>query len=464
MADSTFASSSKRPRMSSVSSTKNPMEGFFTFADEQAIKITVYPKPTLDNFSLSEYLAEYKGMVKAKRAIHMGERCEELAQECYLIALDELEASTYNTRLHGEVCKRLEQLDVALPDKTEWKRGADQKAKREISELHKRITETKSGNLLVACRDAHKELAELYAKMGNTEEALRVLQNGREFCGGAKEHGDLHFCAAEVTQTAFRWLQTSTFVQRAFSSLAAKQGKTWIHGNVLLVQAGFGDSRWSDVARSLSDLDITESDAAAVFELGTVTAKDLALYATLAALIAFKRNEIKEKLINNLRFGKFFESMPECLALLKDHHNSKYTNMIAGLDKILSFCVLDPVIGPHASKIRSLIIENTVVLYSQPYVSANLETMARALRFDSVSSLEKVLVKLITSKRISARIDNVAGYLFKYKVDPRDEALQSIEKMYKTFNTQVDVMKARIQFLEEESGRGSIGSRSVRGR
>ncbi|KAJ1796586.1 hypothetical protein LPJ59_003657 [Coemansia sp. RSA 2399] len=442
--------------MSNPTSTRPLHSRNFTYGSDSGTQPKVFPPPTLGSFSLHGYLEGYKGAAKVRRGIYVAEHCHELSTESYMAALDELEASTYNTKLHAEVSKRLGQLGVSVVTGSgEWKRSADQMAMRENSELQKEIAEAKSGNLVSVCQRAHKGLADLYAKMGNTEEAFRVLQSAREFSGDATDHVDLQVSAARIAQSTFRWMQVSTFVQRAFTGATAKQGTIWLEGTVIQMQASFGDSKWHDVAKGLSQLSISESDAPKVFEAGNVTQRDIALYATLSALMTMDRKEIKEKFINNLGFSKFFEAMPECLELLKDFYASKYLAMLALFDQVLSFCVLDPVVGPHVAHIKGVVVDNIVVMYSTPYMSVSLEAMARELHIASVSTLECILVRLITSKRIVARIDAVSGYLCKHRVDPRDATLAHIEKMYKVFDSQVDLMKAHIMFLEEESRRSS---------
>ncbi|KAJ2036178.1 hypothetical protein H4S03_003825 [Coemansia sp. S3946] len=77
--------------------------------------------------------------------------------------------------------------------------------------------------------------------------------------------------------------------------------------------------------------------------------------------------------------------------------------------------------------------------------------MAKALRFGSTSQLEAMLTRLIERNLILGRIDAVSGYLLKYTLDPRDQTLETIERMYTSFSDQADVMLARIHYLEEET-------------
>ncbi|KAJ2659857.1 hypothetical protein IWW48_003263 [Coemansia sp. RSA 1200] len=424
----------------------------------------LYSKPALASFDLRKYLEGYKGTTKIRRAMYVGEHCTVLAQDSYLIALDELESTTYNAKLHTEVSKRLEQFGVALPDKGEWKKDVEQRSQRENLELKKEIARTRTGNLISECQKAHMDLANLYAKTGSTEEAFRVLQSAREFCGDANSHGELQISAVRISQATFRWMQINTFAQRAISAMTTRHQQSdgtdvWIEGSVIQIQANFGDAKWQDAIKELNKLNIGEVATSEVFGVGNTTAKDFAIYATLSALMALGRKEVREKYINNFGYSKFFEVMPECLELLKGFYNSNYSEMLVLLDSVLSFCVLDPVIGPHVSQIKARVIDNIVVIYATPYMAVSLERMAKDLHIQSADTLESIVAKLITNKRIAARIDVVSGYLYRHKVDPRDATLKHIEKMYKSFDNQVDLVKAHIMFLEEESLR-STGSKA----
>ncbi|KAJ2019739.1 hypothetical protein IWW57_005074 [Coemansia sp. S610] len=220
---------------------------------------------------------------------------------------------------------------------------------------------------------------------------------------------------------------------------------------VLQIQADFGEGRWSAVVNNIKELSYDDIMSTGIFERGSLTPQAIAVYGTLAGLAVLQRDSLKQLIIDNAEFGKFLDYIPECSRLLRLFYNSAYSDALSGLDAILSLGVLDPVIAPHTATLRSQFVENVVVLYTQPFVSTSLSAMAKALSFGSTSQLEAMLARLIEKNLISGRIDAVSGYLLKYTLDPRDQTLETIERMYSSFSDQADVMLARIHYLEEET-------------
>ncbi|KAJ2889759.1 hypothetical protein IWW38_004513, partial [Coemansia aciculifera] len=298
---------------------------------------------------------------------------------------------------------------------------------------------------------AQEGLALHRIKMGNMNEALRALQEARDFCSSIDDQVQLALKSAWIGQMMGKWLQVNSYVQRVVSTLATLPVKMAAEVKVLQIQADFGEGRWTGVVNSVKELTYDSVVAAGVFERGLIVPQDIALYGTLAGLAVLQRDDLKRQIIDNTEFGKFLDYIPECLRLLRCFYNSAYSEALTRLDGILSLCMLDPVVALHAVALRGLVVENIVVLYTQPFVSTSLSAMAKALRFGSTGQLEAMLAKLIERKLILGRIDAVSGYLLKYMLDPRDQALETIERMYNSFSDQVDVMVARIQYLEEET-------------
>ncbi|KAJ2770972.1 hypothetical protein IWQ56_001964 [Coemansia nantahalensis] len=143
--------------------------------------------------------------------------------------------------------------------------------------------------------------------------------------------------------------------------------------------------------------------------------------------------------------------MPECGLLLQSFYSARYDEALLRLERIRSFCVIDPVVGPQIQALQQRITDNIVVLYTRPFASVRMATMARALCFASEDALEAALVRMIEAGLIDARIDATTGFLVRHTVDPRDSALQRVEKIHAEFSLQADLMALRLQFLEEES-------------
>ncbi|KAJ2485886.1 hypothetical protein EV174_001460 [Coemansia sp. RSA 2320] len=412
---------------------------------------TMFATPKLELFDLSKYLGEYQGRVKISRALYLGERCPELMIESYRIALDEIKKSTTDIALHDRVLRRLEQLGTASARDAQWVESARKSNNLAVDLQTVELNRAKQQHVKKDALRAQTVLARQKVKMGNMDGALRVLQDARDFCSTVDDQAQLSFELTWASQAMNKWLQVNSYLQRVTSTLTSMPPKMAAEVKVLQIQADFGEARWSAVVKNARELMYDDVIASGVFERGLLTSQDIALYGTLAGLAALKRDDLKEQLIDCAEFGKFLDYIPECWRLLRNFYSSSYSDALLRLDTILSLGVLDPVIAPHAPVLRNQIVENAVVLYTQPFLSTNLSSMAKALRFGSASQLEATLVKLIEKRLILGRIDAVSGYLLKYTLDPRDQALETIERVYSTFTEQADVMLARIHYLEEET-------------
>lgn len=417
---------------------------------DYGIAIPTFNSPGED-FNLGEYLNSYQGWCKIRRAIYLGERCPVLAAQSYHIALTELKANTADTATYQEIYKRLSDLDQTLPPMdTNWINETNLSNSEEFEELNRKIKEAKSNNLKSDGLDAQIGIARLTAATGKTDEAIRAWQNTREFASTLDHQTTVTIESAKLFQAAGKWMQMASYLQRAMTNLSKSSKATTDDVMAMTIQADFGEGRWAAVVGGLGTLkydDIMKSDA---IKIGALTAKDIAVYITLAGLATLPRDELKQKVIDNEEVGKFLVYAPECFRILQSHNRSNYGESLGELQKLYAVALFDPAISLQVNKIKNQILEGTIVLYIQPFVSASLETMAQALQIGSVNNLKKMLIKLIEKETISYRIDAVSGYLMKHTVSHRDQALESMEDIYESFNKQSSLLLARIQYLEEE--------------
>ncbi|KAJ1890310.1 cop9 signalosome complex subunit [Kickxella alabastrina] len=403
-------------------------------------------------FKLSEYLEGYPSEVKVKRAIYIGERSKPLAAESYAIALSELRDSTRNVTLYDELHQRLRQLGQAPERDAIWAEKTRNENVCMREDLRTAVARAVAQGQKREAMRGQKELAQHLMACGAWAEATRAWHDAREYCTSVEEQAQLHLEAAQIAALEERWVQVGSFAQRAQLALAkgtaaAAQQQQAI--DLLQLQASVGEGRWLTVVAAVGGAG-AGVDALLAEGRCPVAARDLALYGTLAGLVALSRDDIKRRLIGGAEFSRLFDHMPECLRLLQSFYASRYTECLGLLDGMLAVAGLDPLLGRHVAQLHAAIRENTVVLYTQPFVSSSLETMARALRFESRAALEATLARLIERKLISARIDGTKGFLVKCVPSARDTALESVERMYATFSLQAELMLSRVQFLEEE--------------
>ncbi|ORX70885.1 hypothetical protein DL89DRAFT_266993 [Linderina pennispora] len=386
------------------------------------IELTVCGPPQLDSFVVSEYLGGYTPQIKIRRALQMGRRCPELALEAYQIAYNELVQNTLDVETAKIVAKFIQDLDSSFIRDTAWEDDA------------RRTSHDEQENLRVQI-DA----------WGFSDKATASYLKARDYCTSLQDQADMSAKAAYTGASIMRWAQVSNYANKALSTSKTPNDEA---------NADMGEGKWSDVARNVGLLNYESANTSQV-----VTPMDIALYGTLAGLASLSRDEIKDMLINNTQFRKFLEHLPVCLELLQLFYRSQYTSALAKLDQTMSLARIDMVLALQVDKLLSKIRVNILVLYTQPFASTRLESMAKALRFGTASELERELASLISSGRIKARIDLVNGFLISYKVEPRDLALQKVEKMYKTFSDQSELLLARVMFLEEETANTPKSSR-----
>ncbi|KAJ1718648.1 hypothetical protein LPJ53_006399, partial [Coemansia erecta] len=378
-------------------------------------KNVMYPPPTLEQFNLTDYLNEYTGVVKIRRALYTGERCAKLAIPSYSAALEELRKNTRNVALYEEVIQRLQQLGVNLAKDIEWVNKTRNENVCMRDEFKTNVIKAVAQGQKKESLNAQKELAHKLTSMGLIDEAVRAWQDAREYCVSIEDQAMLSIEVARISQNNGRWMQVANFAQRTAQTLA-KSTNTEVKAeiDVLQMQASIGEGRWLPAINSIRALPYDGTANSGLFALGAIAPQDIALYGSLAGLASLSREKVKKDLIDSPAFGKYLDHMPECGRLLRSFYASKYSECLAHLDNVLSLAALDVVLGLHVSKLKAVIRENIVVLYTQPFVSSNLESMAKALRFDSAQALEELLVGLIERKLIHARIDGTSGYLVKY--------------------------------------------------
>ncbi|KAJ2082860.1 hypothetical protein H4R24_001252 [Coemansia sp. RSA 988] len=435
---------SKRPRMGSIGnrllSRKLPTS-----------EVVVVPKPTLEDFSLENYLNGYKGFAKISRAKYIGQHCYDLAEEGYRIARDEVKQNTFDTAAYQELCKILAQYTSSTTElDSDWILNANMKAKNEDAEIYAEFDRAKKRNSKQDSMRALTKHVELLRKMGRMDDAIKKLQDNRDVCPDVRAQGELHIELAHISQLLYRWLQISTFLQRVEPVITDPPQPLKAEMAVLRAQASFGDCEWKRTVNGILQLRVDILRDAGIFERGAVTARDIALYGTLSGLAAYNRDEVKSMLLDSMAFRQFLDQIPECQRLLQSFYDSNYGDALTRLDSILSFCKIDPVIGPHVPQLYQQILDNLVVLYTKPFASLSIEKMAKVLSSDA-ATMERLLVKMIEKENINARIDGATGFLVKYAVDPRDAALKRTEKLHSMFLLQTKLMKYRIQYLEEES-------------
>jgi COP9 signalosome complex subunit 1 len=180
-----------------------------------------------------------------------------------------------------------------------------------------------------------------------------------------------------------------------------------------------------------------------------ISAQDITVYTTLAALAEFERSEIKARVIDNSDFRNFLELVPEIRDIVHDFYNSKYGSCLTALDKIRGDLQLDLHLHDHVNSLYSKIRNKAIVQYFSPFVSVDLNNMAQAFATD-VATLEKELAALIVDGTIQARIDSHNKRLYARQSDERNTTFQKSLNVGEQFQRDSKAILLRVNLIRND--------------
>lgn len=150
-------------------------------------------------------------------------------------------------------------------------------------------------------------------------------------------------------------------------------------------------------------------------------------WTVVTSIISLDRVTIKKELVDNSEILSVIHSMPEIQKLLNSFYGGSYKEYFEALLAIEPLLLRDRFFAPH---IRWLFRELRLKAYLQfleAYKSVTIKNMAESFGV-SVSFIDVEIAQFISSKRINARIDKVAGVIETSRADKRNAEFQQILK------------------------------------
>ncbi|KAE8212339.1 hypothetical protein CF327_g4012 [Tilletia walkeri] len=174
--------------------------------------------------------------------------------------------------------------------------------------------------------------------------------------------------------------------------------------------------RFPQAARALLDCDAGAAEAYTEF----ISPADVALYGVLCSLASFDRAELKSFVLERSGFQSFLEYEPHAREVLENFAACRYQKVLDVLEKWKTRHTLDIHLAPVLAKLKRTIIRRAVCQFVEPYDSVRLDRVGEAFGWD-VSQTQMVLIELVKTGEIKARIDTVGGVLEANVVDERAE-------------------------------------------
>ena len=146
----------------------------------------------------------------------------------------------------------------------------------------------------------------------------------------------------------------------------------------------------------------------------------------------------------------------------------QYCRLFSSLQMIQPHLLLDIRLAKHATTLINLIKERSVNQYFQAYCTVDLHRMATSLSMP-FPALEQLISKLISSEKLSARIDSQSNTLNRREHDDRKVSVEKVLRLANTHTREIkrgilrlSLMKHRF-VIDERNHTDGLGIRSYEG-
>ncbi|KAK0528440.1 hypothetical protein OC834_004051 [Tilletia horrida] len=181
--------------------------------------------------------------------------------------------------------------------------------------------------------------------------------------------------------------------------------------------------RFPQAARAFLDCDANASEAYTEF----ISPADIALYGVFSSLASFSRSDLKTTVLEKSSFHSFLEYEPHAREMLDSFASCRYRKVLDVMEKWKTRHNLDIHLTAALPKLQRLLVRRAVCQFVQPYDAVTVSRVSEAFGWDPVHT-QTVLIELIKSGDIRARIDTVGGVL---EANVRDERAELFDRALK---------------------------------
>ncbi|KAG6597971.1 COP9 signalosome complex subunit 1 [Phytophthora cinnamomi] len=362
----------------------------------------------LEGFDVEAYAAKYSGRNRTERLLFLTKTCPSLQAEARRALLRELKGSL-NMGLYAELLDEKAQEDASFIDNV--KHNAAQQHER----LEQELNSYKSTMIKESIRMGHNDLGDFYYELGDLPAALKSFAQARDYCTTDKHIIEMCLNVSKVALHMRNFGHVTNYLSK-LEQVNASQSDPILKSKIA---SAFGLVALNEKNYHAAASKFIECNA----EIGAsynevLHAEDIALYGGICALASFKREELKEKVINNSSFKAFLELLPWLRELITDFYSSNYASCLQTLEKMKPELKLDLYLCEHVEKLCKEIRSRGIIQYFYPYLSVDLHQMARTFNTPT-PDLEKEICELIAAERLHARMDSYQKVLYAYHPNQR---------------------------------------------
>ncbi|KAI9106133.1 26S proteasome subunit RPN7-domain-containing protein [Phlyctochytrium arcticum] len=406
-------------------------------------------KITVQNTSidLDVFAANYTGHTKYERLLFIAERCPPLAAEAYRMALAEIK-KTMDVNKYTNVYLKYQEArgEGADPIDQTWVETTRTAQRQKSERLERELKDYKINLIKESIRMGYNDLGDHLYDCGDLTASQRHYMKARDYCTTSKHIVDWALIMAKLSVAQGNFTHIQSYVSKIETTPEIPDRKL-VNSKLACIMGlvHLDGSKYKKAARSFLDCS---------FELNNqftdvMSPNDIAIYGTLCALASFDRAELKSHVFDNNEFKQYLELEPQIRELLNCFYNSQYTACLESLDSLRNDLYLDFWLHAHVDAIYDSIRRRALVQYFTPFLSVDLERMARAFN-SSLASLEEELTELILAKEINARIDSHNKVLRVKSTDQRSSIFAKSITMGEDYQRQVRQAITRMKLIQAD--------------
>lgn len=407
---------------------------------------------TLD---LDVYASNYTGLTKLNRLLFVARHCPLLEIDALRIALTYVK-QTFNVQLYQDIMKTMTEACIQNeieppPIDTTWMETTSKKAALKFEKLDSDLKNYKSNSIKESIRRGHDDLGDHHFECGDLNNALKCYSRARDYCMSAKQVVNMCVNVIKVSIHLGNWSHVLNYVNKAENTSELAEQKDRRPNLVTLTRlkcaaglAELASRKYKSAAKNFLQSSFDNCECPEI-----ISPNNVAIYGGLCALATFERQELQKKVLSSSSFKLFLELEPQLRDVLYKFHESQYAACLKLLDEMKDNFMLDMYLSPHVHTLYSQIRNRALVQYFSPYVSADMEKMARAFN-TTVPKLEDELSNLILEGQIQARIDSHNKVLFARNVDQRSVTFEKALEMGKEYHKRTKALILRGAILRNQ--------------
>lgn len=249
----------------------------------------------------------------------------------------------------------------------------------------------------------HEDLGHHLEETGHLKEAAEAYSRMRHDVGTTKHIMD---CAQRLISVALQrrdWTSVLSNVGKIGGTQGADDVKVMQPYTKIVQGIGqMGLGKYKEAAQSFLQAD--SGTPANTFN-DIATPNDVAVYGGLLALATMDREDLQNRVLENLAFRSFLEHEPHVRKAISHFINGRYTACLSLLRDHEADYLLDIYLQKHVRHLFSQIRRKCIVQYFVPFSCVTLESLEQAFATDG-KPIEPELISMIRDGSLNARINS----------------------------------------------------------